>query len=125
LLPERATRAAGRILLEELDRLTGAGESFALESTLSGRTYLEIFKRWKEKGYRIEIVFLKVNDPKICLSRVAARVKQGGHDVPRADVLRRRVRGWDNFMTRYRDVADAWWIFDAMGPKPVILEKHP
>jgi predicted ABC-type ATPase len=36
LIPERASRAAGRILLEELERLTAAEESFSLESTLSG-----------------------------------------------------------------------------------------
>jgi hypothetical protein len=44
--------AAGRILLEELDRLTKAKESFALESTLSGRTYIELIQRWKKLGYR-------------------------------------------------------------------------
>jgi predicted ABC-type ATPase len=32
--PKRAARAAGWILMEELERLTDAGESFALESTL-------------------------------------------------------------------------------------------
>ena len=125
LLPERAARAAGRILLEELDRLTSAGESFALESALSGRTYVDAIKKWKKKGYRIEILFLKIDDPKVCVSRVAARVVQGGHDVPRVDIIRRRVRGWENFVRDYRELADAWWVFDAVGRKPLLLDKHP
>lgn len=122
LIPEKAARAAGRILLEELERLTSEGESFALESTLSGRTYVEMFKRWKAMGYRIVIVFLRMDDPKVCISRVAARVKQGGHDVPRSDVLRRRIRGCQNFRALYRGLVDARWVFDGLGPKPVLGE---
>jgi predicted ABC-type ATPase len=45
LRPERAARAAGRLLLEEVDRLAKVQESFALESTLSGRSYIQLWKR--------------------------------------------------------------------------------
>jgi predicted ABC-type ATPase len=38
LHPELAGRAAGRLLLAEVDRLTSERRSFALESTLSGMT---------------------------------------------------------------------------------------
>ena len=124
LKPERAARAAGRILLEELQRLTEAKESFALESTLSGRTYVELFKQWKVKGYRIEIVFLKLSDPQLSLSRIASRVAQGGHDVPKADALRRFSRGWNNFQEHYRGLADKWWVYDASGPIPVLLDEQ-
>ncbi len=55
----------------------------------------------------------------------AARVKQGGHDVPRADVLRRFDRSWVNFEKRYRLLADAWGVYDSSGAKPRFLEKGP
>jgi len=58
-------------------------------------------------GYRVEIVFLKVRSPQLALRRIAARVRQGGHNVPRADVLRRFARGWANFQSLYRPLADA------------------
>jgi len=121
LKPERAARAAGRILLEELQRLTRARESFAVESTLSGRTYIALIQNWREQGYRIEIVFLKLNSPEISLKRIAARVAQGGHDVPKADVLRRSKRGLANFQASYRPLADAWWMYDASGDVPLLL----
>lgn len=124
LKPERAARAAGRILLEELQRLTEAKESFALESTLSGRTYIELLKRWKAKGYRIEIVFLKLSSPQLSLSRIASRVAQGGHNVPKADALRRFTRGWMNFEEHYRELADHWWVYDASGPVPILLDEQ-
>ena len=125
LKPERAARAAGRILLEELERLISARESFALESTLSGRTYIELFKRWKELGYRIEVIFLKLDSPKLSLNRIAMRVAQGGHDVPKEDVLRRFDRGLRNFEETYKALADHWFMYDASGPVPVLLSEKP
>src|SRR5208282_993601 len=96
LRPELAALAAGRLFLGELDRLAKARLDFAFESTSSGLTYLNRLKRWKAAGYRIEMVFLRLASPQLALHRIAARVKQGGHDVPRDDVLRRFDRSWKN-----------------------------
>src|SRR5215475_6422956 len=84
-----AAVAAGRIFLRELDRLAGARESFAFETTLSGRSLAAKLAKWKRAGYRVEMIYLSIDSPDIALKRIAARVKQGGHNVPRADVLRR------------------------------------
>jgi predicted ABC-type ATPase len=123
LRPESAVLAAGRWFLMELDRLAKARLDFAFESTLSGLTYLGRLKRWKVAGYRIEIIYLRLASSQLALCRIAARVKQGGHDVPRADVLRRFDRGWKNFMTAYRLQADAWTVYDNSGDSPKLLEK--
>ena len=61
-------------------------------------------------GYRIEMIYLRVASPQLALRRIAARVKQGGHDVPRADVLRRFDRGWKYFVAAYRLLADTWTV---------------
>lgn len=125
LKPSMAAVNAGRVFLSELDRLSAAGGDFAFESTLSGRTYVERIKRWKARGYRIEIVYLRLNTPEIALKRVAARVRQGGHDVPAADVRRRFVRSWRNFENVYRPFCDAWWLYDATSYPPAFLARHP
>src|SRR5882724_10178264 len=118
LRPELAMLAAGRIFLGELDRLAKARADFAFETTLSGLVYLARLRRWKAHGYRIEIVYLRLASPQLALRRIAARVRQGGHHVPRADVLRRFTRGWHNFQTAYRPLADAWAVYDNSGPTP-------
>jgi len=123
LKPELAAIAAARILLSELDRLANARANFAFETTLSGLTYIRRLQRWKRAGYRIDIVFLRLPSARIALRRVATRVKQGGHNVPRADVLRRFMRGWHNFQTAYRHIADAWAIYDNAGASPRLVEK--
>ncbi len=125
LQPELAKLAAGRLFLNELDRLANVRADFAFETTLSGQTYIERLKRWKACGYRIEIVFLRLPSSRLALRRIAIRVRQGGHHVPRQDVLRRFVRGWDNFQSVYRLLADSWAVYDNSGTVPKLLETGP
>ncbi len=125
LRPELAALTAGRLFLKELDRLARARFDFAFESTLSGLTDLGRLNRWKAAGYRIEIVYLRLRSPRLALRRIAARVRQGGHDVPRADVLRRFDRSWSNFEKRYRLLADTWSVYDNSGQTPQLREQGP
>lgn len=123
LRPELAALAAGRLFLTELDRLAKLKQSFSFEATLSGQVYLSRLRRWKASGYRVEILFLRLSSPHIALRRIAARVRQGGHDVPKADVLRRLDRGWTNFLKFYRPLADGWAVYDNSGTAPALIEQ--
>ncbi len=125
LHPELAARAAGRLLLSELVRLIKAGQSLALESTLSGRTSVDLLRGMKRNGHRVEMVFLRLESAELAIMRVAHRVKHGGHHVPDADVRRRYERGWPNFAALYRPLADAWAVYENSGPTPVLMERHP
>jgi predicted ABC-type ATPase len=125
LRPELAALAAGRLFLSELDRLAKRKNDFAFESTLSGLSYVNRLTRWKRAGYRLEIVYLRISSPRLALRRIAARVKQGGHTVPRPDVLRRFTRSWSNFERHYRLLADAWSVYDNSGHTPKLLERSP
>jgi len=123
LKPEIAAIAAARMVLGEIDRHLAGRADFAFETTLSGLTYVRRLESWKRTGYRIDIVYLKLSSSRLALRRVAARVRQGGHNVPQADVLRRFVRGWDNFQRVYRSLADSWAVYDNSGRAPQLLEK--
>lgn len=123
--PELAALAAGRLVLREVDRLARVRVSVGFESTLSGLTYVSRLRSWKQRGFRVEIVFLRLASVDLALERIAARVTQGGHDVTPADVQRRFEHGWRNFETAYRDLADAWAVYDNSGRAPVLLETGP
>ncbi len=125
LAPSSAAVRAGRLVLQEIERLVRARESFSFESTLSGRGYVALLKRLKRLGYRIEIVFLRVASPRLALRRIEARVRQGGHDVPRADVIRRFDRGWSNFLNMYQPLADAWVIYENSGRIAIEIDSGP
>jgi predicted ABC-type ATPase len=125
LRPELAAFAGGRLFLAELDRFAGARVDFAFETTLSGLIYVQRLKRWNAAGYRIEIVYLRLASPRLALRRIASRVRQGGHNVPRADVLRRFERSWSNFDCCYRKLADSWEVYDNSGRRPRLLDTGP
>ena len=89
LKPEAVAFKAGRLLLSELRELIDRHETFALESTLSGRTYVSVLERAKQQGYVIELHFIWIPDPREAIRRVRQRVIEGGHDVPAGDIRRR------------------------------------
>ena len=125
LRPELAALSAGRLFIKELDRLAKARVDFAFESTLSGLVHVKRLRKWKAAGYRIEMVYLRLSSPRLALRRIAARVKQGGHNVPRADVLRRFDRSWNNFQHTYSLLADEWTVYDNSGTTPRVSEQGP
>ena len=125
LNPDLARVAAGRVVLVEIARLAAARQDFAFESTLSGRTYIGRLAAWKRSGYHIEIIYLRLGSAGLAVRRIAARVRQGGHNVPRIDVVRRFARSWSNFQLVYKSLADSWTVYDNSGPSPLLVQTHP
>jgi predicted ABC-type ATPase len=88
-----------------------------------GLGYLKHLRRSKAEGYNIHLIFLQLASPRLALRRIAARVKQGGHNVPRDDVIRRFTHGWQNLQTAYRPMADTWAVYDNSRTVPRLLEE--
>lgn len=110
--PESAAMAAGRLMLTRLRGLFARRESFAFETTLSGRAYRPLLKEMKEAGYRIELDFLWLPFPEQSITRVAKRVTQGGHDIPLDVIRRRHFKGLRNLFQIYRPLLDRWTVQD-------------
>lgn len=125
LRPELAAVTAGRVVLRELERLSESNADFAFESTLSGLLYANRIRKWKAQGYSVGIVYLRLPSASFALRRVATRVAQGGHNVARADVLRRYKRGWTNFLEVYKPLADDWVIYDSSESPAKLVERSP
>ena len=119
--PGMAALRAGKLMLEMIDEYVKKGESFALETTLSGRGYARKIPRWREQGYWVKLYFLTLPSPEIALSRVRQRVLEGGHDVSAETVRRRFHAGQRNFETIYRHLVDDWVMYDNWGQEPVPL----
>ncbi|MFT7722088.1 MAG: zeta toxin family protein [Roseateles sp.] len=119
--PETAAIAAGRLMLTEIERYAQRRESFAFETTLSGRGYARTIRRWKATGYRVELFFLSLPSVEFAVERVAQRVRQGGHDIP-ADVIERRFHaGLSSFEQVYKPIVDAWMLLDASSTPVQVL----
>ncbi len=106
--PEVAAIAAGRLMLEQIADHARRGQSFAFETTLSGRGYVRLIRQWRSEGYLVVLFFLCLASPEEAIARVAERVAQGGHHVPEEVIRRRFAAGLQNFETLYRKEVDFW-----------------
>ncbi len=122
--PETAAIKAGRLMLEQIEQLQKKRVEFAFETTLSGRSYVNLIERLKKAGYQINLYFLWMPSFEACAARVADRVKQGGHNIPRSVIKRRFQSGLSNLFHLYRPLLDRWTLFDASNdPKLVASEE--
>ena len=120
--PSSVAIQAGRLMLGELERHSAAGHSFAFETTLSGRNYVIRIKRWQREGYRVKLIFLRLDSADEAIARVAERVRRGGHHVPADVIVRRFASGLRNFTQLYAPLVDAWSLYDNSGPEPQLLD---
>ena len=119
--PESVSIRAGRLMLDEIDDRVRNRKSFAFETTLSGRSYLHKIRQWQELGYHVKLLFLSLPNADVAIARVAARVSQGGHNIPENIIRRRFDSGLKNFDTMYKQQVDAWMLYDNSESKPRIL----
>jgi predicted ABC-type ATPase len=115
LKPSAGAIRAGRLLLEQVDECLRRRETFALESTLSGKTYIRLFQRALRSGYEIELHYLWLSSPAQAVARVRQRVKLGGHGVPTTDIRRRFKRSLVHLLDDYLPLATRWAVWDSRG----------
>jgi predicted ABC-type ATPase len=114
--PERAALPAGRVMLGRIKELARSRASFAFETTLASRTFAPWIEGLIRGGYVFHLVFLWLRDSDLAVTRVADRVRKGGHSVPTPTIRRRYVRGLRNFFEIYRPLSASWLIYDSSGP---------
>ena len=110
--PESVSLEAGRLMLQRIAFLLEKEESFSIETTLSTKSYVNLVKKAREKGYKITILFFWLNSPELALKRVAERVSKGGHNIPEPVIRRRYAAGIRNLFTLFMDMVDFWGIYD-------------
>lgn len=110
--PETVSITAGKIMLQRLNELAKADHDFAFETTLSTRSFLPRLKKMREAGYEFTLIFLCLANAELAVSRVAERVKQGGHNIPTQTIKRRFEKSLRNFFRLYQPIADNWYFYD-------------
>ena len=87
--------AGGKAALRKINDCIDKGISFTQETTLSGRKTEATAKQVKELGYHVRLFYIGLDSAEESLSRISNRVKRGGHDIPRDDVVRRFAGRWE------------------------------
>ncbi len=103
---------AGRIAIETMDDLVRQRQSFAIETTLSGRSLAQRLLTYRSEGYYLAMIYLWIRDVNTSIVRVQMRIREGGHSID-IDVLRRRIeRSKQNFHELYRGLVDECHLYD-------------
>jgi len=122
--PEASAIRAGREMLAQINALAEQRVDFSMETTLSGRSYAPWLQQLKTSGYEIHLYFLWLPDVKMCINRVADRVKHGGHFIPEPVIRRRYEAGIKNLFQLYRPLLNSWHLFDNSPPSPYLIARE-
>lgn len=121
--PESVAFEAGRIMLQRINTLISERKTFALETTLSTRSYKRLLNEIRNDGYHIVLLFFWLASPEIAKDRVKSRVLAGGHNIPEDIITRRYYRGLKNLFQLYLPIVNEWMIFDNNMATALIAEK--
>jgi predicted ABC-type ATPase len=113
-LPQRQTdRRAARMMLERIDDLVDAGADFMFETTLATLTYARKIPLWRQRGYAVSLIYLRLPSIEASIARVRKRVAAGGHGIPEETIRRRFGKSVSYLETIYKSVVDEWYIWES------------
>lgn len=121
---EKVAIQAAKIMLNRVYELIDDGESFGLETTLSSKGIKRIIAKAKNCGYEANLLFLWLEDAELAQRRVAKRVVEGGHNIPKDVIKRRYYRGISSFFNVYMNEVDSWIFADNSEFQQEILAKY-
>jgi predicted ABC-type ATPase len=89
--PESKRFSAGKEVLKSVKKYIKEGKDFSIETTLAGKNAIKQMKEAKEMGYELTMFYVALSNVEQNIERVAMRVKNGGHNIPTDDILRRNT----------------------------------
>ncbi len=110
---------AGRIFLHQIYANIDKRVDFAFETTLAGRSHINLLKKLRQNGWKIILFFLWIPDAAFSKRRISERVKHGGHNIPDDVIYRRYPRTMQNFIKIYIPLCDIVICYDNSRPDPV------
>jgi predicted ABC-type ATPase len=113
--PESAALSAGKLAVNRMQELLARRESFAVETTRSGRLHQAIAHKAKYDGWQVRLVYIGLANAQLAIGRVHQRRLSGGHDVPGVDIVGRYARSLEN-LPRWLPIADSITILDNSSP---------
>jgi predicted ABC-type ATPase len=88
-------------MLIRINNLIKDEKSFAFETTLSSKGYVNLIQNCRDAGYVVNLIFLYISNPIINIGRVEDRVRNGGHNIEDSVIQIRYYRGIENLISSY------------------------
>ncbi len=91
--PDEHAYDAAQVAAETREQLIANGRSFIAETVFSHPSKLDLIRSAQEAGYQV-VLHVMVVPEELAVTRVAYRVRGGGHDVPEGKIRERYRRLW-------------------------------
>ena len=108
--PEKVAIHAGRIMLQRIDELLDLKVDFAIETTLTTKSYVNTIETAKRNGYNVTLLYFWLKDVELAIERVRTRVSEGGHNIPDDVVKRRYKKGLSNLLNTLIGICNYWAV---------------
>ena len=102
------------------NELIEAKKKVTFETVMSHQSKIEILKKSKSLGFRNYLYFIATENPEINKSRVAERVKNGGHDVPLDKIEERYYKSLSR-LKQAVSLTHRAFIFDNSGSRSELI----
>lgn len=112
-LQSRSDIRAGRVMINRIDDLIASGADLAIETTLATLTYARKIPIWREQGYNVSLIYLRLGSIQESLDRVRKRVAAGGHDIPTEVIARRFGKSTNYFEKVYKPIVNHWYVWES------------
>lgn len=89
MMLEEANGIAWKEGYDSLKRAIDKNIDFAFETTLGGNSICNELVRALRAGVEVSVLYCGLNSPELHVKRVAARVANGGHDIPESKIRER------------------------------------
>lgn len=96
---------------ETYHRLLKKGESFCYETVFSHDSKIEFIQEAKKRGYKVNLVYIHLENPDLNVARVFQRVSEGGHQVSE-EKIRDRIPRTLAHIQRVLTIVDAADIYE-------------
>jgi predicted ABC-type ATPase len=114
--PPGVAIAAGRKAIRRIRECLRTAISFAIETTLAGRSSLALMSEARSRGYEIHLLYIALDSPERSIARIRTRAARGGHFIPPVDVRRRYARSIAN-LAEAIGLADIAEVYDNSGSR--------
>lgn len=114
--PERAAIPAWDESMRQVRARLAEGKDVAIETNLSGNSKLRLMDEARAHGFRVNLVYVGLENPDRALDRVEGRVAAGGHGIPPSEVVRRYGASLQN-LARVLPEVDRAEVYDNSGTR--------
>ncbi|SDX05801.1 zeta toxin family protein [Paenibacillus sp. PDC88] len=99
--PERRKVSAGKEALKLTKDCILNKRDFTVETTLAGGNVIRQMREAKDHGFEVIVFYIGLEDVRLNIERVAARVMNGGQHIETTDILRRSQTSIHNLLENH------------------------